>query len=77
MRPTLTLDDDLAESLSRPARRLNGRRFKAVVNEAIRRGLGGIDDPADESLPLWNPKPVACCRASILYGSISWWMRSR
>jgi len=77
MRPTLTLDDDLAECLSRPARRLNGRRFKAVVNEAIRRSLGGVDDHADESLPLWNLKPVACCRASILYGSIRWWMRSR
>ena len=76
MRPTLTLDDDLAESLSRPAR-LTGLSFKAEVNEAIRGGLGGVDDHADESLSLWNLKPVACCRASILYGSISWWVRSR
>ena len=38
MRTTLSLDDDLAESLNRTAR-LTGRSFKAVVNETLRRGL--------------------------------------
>ena len=44
MRTTLSLDDDLAESLNRAAR-LTGRSFKAVVNEAIRRGLSLGDAP--------------------------------
>ncbi|HVS14005.1 MAG TPA: CopG family transcriptional regulator [Thermoanaerobaculia bacterium] len=38
MRTTLTLDDDLARRLHALARR-EGRSFKAVVNDAIRRGL--------------------------------------
>lgn len=37
-RTTLTLDDDVAHGLSHEARR-TGRPFRAVVNEAIRRGL--------------------------------------
>ncbi len=39
MRTTLTLDDDLAERLTELAHRTR-RPFKAVVNEAIREGLG-------------------------------------
>lgn len=39
MRTTLTLDDDLAERLTELAHRTR-RPFKAVVNAAIRRGLG-------------------------------------
>lgn len=38
MRTTLTLDDDLAEQLHQAARR-SGKRFKDVVNDALRRGL--------------------------------------
>jgi hypothetical protein len=38
MRTTLTLEDDLARRLRELARR-EGRSFKGVVNEAIRRGL--------------------------------------
>lgn len=38
MRTTLTIDDDLAAALKVSARR-SGRPFKAIVNEAIRRGL--------------------------------------
>lgn len=37
-RTTLTLDDDVAHGLNREARR-TGRSFRAVVNDAIRRGL--------------------------------------
>lgn len=38
MRTTLTLDDDVAERLRELARE-QGRSFKEVTNEAIRRGL--------------------------------------
>jgi len=38
MRTTLTLDDDLAQSLKERARLLN-LPFKQVVNDALRRGL--------------------------------------
>jgi len=39
MRTTLTLDADVAERLARETRR-TGRSLKAVVNDAIRLGLG-------------------------------------
>ncbi len=38
MRTTLTLDDDVAAELER-LRRKEGKRFKAIVNDALRRGL--------------------------------------
>ena len=37
-RTTLTLDDDVADGLAQEAR-LTGRPYRAVVNDAIRRGL--------------------------------------
>ena len=39
MRTTLTLDDDVAERLAEVARQTR-QPFKAVVNSALRRGLG-------------------------------------
>jgi hypothetical protein len=44
VRTTLTLDPDVAERLRQEARR-SGRPFKAVVNEALRRGLGASGKP--------------------------------
>ena len=38
MRTTLTLDEDVATRLKSEARR-NGRSFKEVVNDTLRRGL--------------------------------------
>ena len=38
MRTTLTLDDDLADSLREQARLL-GRSFKQIVNDTLRRGM--------------------------------------
>ena len=38
MRTTLTLDDDLADYLKMQSR-LQGRPFKQVVNDALRRGI--------------------------------------
>ena len=45
MRTTLTIDDDLARALKRSAQR-SGKSFKAIVNEAIRRGLSTGEKPA-------------------------------
>ncbi|MEB3183796.1 MAG: CopG family transcriptional regulator [Cyanobacteriota bacterium] len=59
MRTTLTLDEDLAEALSRTAR-LTGRSFKAVVNEAIRRGLSCGDQPTQKQRPPFRVEPQAC-----------------
>ena len=59
MRTTLSLDDDLAESLNRAAR-LTGRSFKAVVNEAIRRGLSLGDAPLGNGREPFVVEPQAC-----------------
>ena len=59
MRTTLSLDDDLAESLNRTAR-LTGRSFKAVVNEAIRRGLSLGDAPLGNVREPFVVEPQAC-----------------
>ncbi len=49
MRTTLTLDDDLADSLKEQARLLN-KPLKQVVNDALRRGMSpGAIQP--DSLP--------------------------
>ena len=40
MRTTLTLDRDVAERIRQEMRR-TGRGLKAIVNEALRQGLGG------------------------------------
>ena len=45
MRTTLTIDDDLAVALKASAQ-TSGRPFKAVVNDAIRRGLSTGAKPA-------------------------------
>ncbi len=48
MRTTLTLEDDLARKLKELARSTD-RRFKEVVNDAIRKGLSlGEPPPADQ-----------------------------
>ena len=48
MRTTLTLEDDLARRLKELARR-EGRSFKEVVNEALRRGMTSqeVAEPAE------------------------------
>jgi hypothetical protein len=45
MRTTLTLDPDVAERLRKEMRR-TGRGLKALVNEALRVGLGGAGRPS-------------------------------
>ena len=53
MRTTLTIDNDIADSLKEQAR-LQGRPFKQVVNDALRRGLS---QTAREDLPVFRVKP--------------------
>jgi hypothetical protein len=48
VRTTLTLDADVADRLQR-AVRLSGKSFKAVVNEALRIGLGLTEKPVEPS----------------------------
>lgn len=50
MRTTLTIDDDLAATMKRSAQR-SGKSFKAVVNEAIRRGLSTGEKPLGSREP--------------------------
>ena len=45
MRTTLTLDDDLDRELRELAHR-SGRSFKQTVNETLRAGLAGAEEPA-------------------------------
>ena len=54
MRTTLTVDDELAERLTQLARDTR-QPFKAVVNDALRRGLG---EQAADTLPFdYQPHP--------------------
>jgi hypothetical protein len=59
MRTTLTLDDDLAETLNRKARH-SGRSFKEVVNAAIRRGLALGEPLAENHGQAFVVHPQAC-----------------
>ena len=45
MRTTLTLDPDVA-ALAQRMQQLHGRSFKAIVNEALRRGLRAMAAPS-------------------------------
>jgi hypothetical protein len=58
MRTTLTLEADVAERVRREQRR-TGRPFKAVVNEALRLGLG-LKDKGSERLPRYQVRPHRC-----------------
>ena len=54
MRTTLTLDDDIADSLREQARLLD-RPFKQVVNDTLRRGMSPVvqkDRPVFRVVPL-------------------------
>jgi hypothetical protein len=50
MRTTLTIDDDVAAQLDR-LRRGRNLTLKAIVNEALRRGLRDVDAPQKKRTP--------------------------
>ena len=54
MRITLTLDDDIADSLREQARLLD-RPFKQVVNDALRRGMSPV---VQEDRPVFRVVPL-------------------
>ena len=57
MRTTLTLDQDVAARVQQEVQR-TGRRLKAVVNEALRLGLGIVAKP-EERPPRFVVRPHA------------------
>ncbi|MDE2900537.1 MAG: hypothetical protein OXN15_05870 [Chloroflexota bacterium] len=54
MRTTLTIDNDIVDSLKERAR-LQGRPFKQVVNDALRRGLS---QTSEEERPEFRVEPM-------------------
>lgn len=66
MRTTLTLEDDVAALLER-ARDGGSRTLKDVVNEALRRGLREMEEPAPEAEPYSTPSTsLGACRVGSL-----------
>jgi len=58
MRTTLTLDDELARELKEAAE-LSHRSFEEVVNETLRKGLGGGARPTPVDLPPFKVQPIS------------------
>jgi hypothetical protein len=56
MRTTLTIDDDVAVRLER-LRREGDASFKALVNEALRRGLDDLRKPQKKRKP-FKTRPI-------------------
>lgn len=57
MRTTLTIDPDVEQLLRREMRR-GGRGMKAVVNDALRAGLGAAGKPQEAPPYLVEPHPL-------------------
>jgi hypothetical protein len=57
MRTTLTLDEDVAAAVRRLTRQL-GRRFKDVVNEALRHGLPLLQQPPPTKVYSTQARPL-------------------
>ncbi len=70
MRTTLTLDDDVAEALRNLARS-SGRSFKAVVNDALRRGLSAGARPPEEQAPFSVRPHTSGFRAGVDVGKLN------
>ena len=67
MRTTVTLDDDLAIRLER-YRSQHGESFKQALNEAVRAGLGKLEEHADAVPEVTRTRPLPLGRR--LAGSI-------
>lgn len=63
MRTTLTIEDDVAIRLEK-LRDERGDSFKAVVNDALRRGLDALDEPSAER-PLYRTTPHSAGRCRL------------
>lgn len=67
MRTTITLDDDLAVRLER-YRGKRGESFKGALNEAVRVGLGQLEERVDVTHEIRRTEPLRLGRR--LAGSI-------
>lgn len=67
MRTTITLDDDLAVRLER-YRTKRGESFKHALNQAVRVGLGQLEEQADVTHEIRHTQPLRLGRR--LAGSI-------
>lgn len=67
MRTTITLDDDLAVRLERYRTKL-GESFKHALNQAVRVGLGQLEEQADVTHEVRRTQPLRLGRR--LAGSI-------
>jgi hypothetical protein len=67
VRTTVTLDDDLAIRLERH-RSQHGESFKQALNEAVRAGLGKLEERADAAPEVTRTRPLPLGRR--LAGSI-------
>jgi hypothetical protein len=63
MRTTLTIDDDVAIRLEK-LREERGESFKAVVNDALRRGLDALKEPQRDR-PRYRIRPVSLGRCAL------------
>ncbi len=63
MRTTLTIDDEIAMSLKDFAHR-NGRSFRQVVNEALRKGVHALENPGVQPYRL-SPASMGPVRTTI------------
>ena len=70
MRTTLTIDPDVERLLQHEIRRTD-KSLKAVVNDALRLGLGMQGKPPRGSRYKVNPTPSPSSRVSMSTGSIS------
>ena len=57
MRTTLTLDDDVLDRARQLAAKLR-KPFRAVVNEALRSGLTGLEDGATQRRYVTEPRAM-------------------
>lgn len=57
MRTTITLDDDLAVRLERYRSKL-GKSFKRALNEALRLGLGQLEERAEVTHEIRHTEPL-------------------
>jgi hypothetical protein len=70
VRTTLTLADDVAAKLKAEARR-DGRPFKDVVNDALRRGLASRRPPAATSAFTVNARDLGDLRPGISLDNVA------
>lgn len=70
MRTTLSLDDDIAAKLATASRK-SGKSFKAVVNDALRRGLLGAQTAHKPKPFVVEPQKMGALKPGLSLDKIS------